>query len=454
MTICAFDCCTTSAYYNSPGQTVGKYCATHKPDGMINVKDKRCVNHGCAQRPSFNILGGKPLYCGSHQIDGMINVMTKFCEHSGCLITPVYNLPDKRGGRFCVTHKHDSMINVVNKMCDHIGCRNAPSFNLVGLQPRFCSEHKTEGMIDNKHKKCLSEGCELTPSYANMGEKIPKYCLAHKLEGMVNVKHAKCKHSGCLLFPLYNFFGENTGMYCLEHKLEGMIDMVHRKCKINNCANRPLYNTANDTKPLYCLTHKQTDMVDVANKKCKSEWCVSRRSINYGDYCIHCYIHLFPDKPIARNYKTKEKAVCDYVTTMFPNMTWISDKKVQDGCSRRRPDLLLDLGYQVIIIEIDENQHIDYDCSCENKRLMEISQDLGHRNVVFIRFNPDKYINKNKNTINSCWVINKQNICTVNKNNNKAWNDRLNSLKIQLQYWLENKTDKMIEIIQLYYDEC
>ena len=69
------------------------------------------------------------------------------------------------------------------------------------------------------------------------------------------------------------------------------------------------------------------------------------------------------------------------------------DKKIQDGCSTRRPDLFLDLGYQIIIIEIDENQHIDYDCSCENKRIMELSQDVGHRPIVFIRFNPDDYKN-------------------------------------------------------------
>jgi hypothetical protein len=42
-------------------------------------------------------------------------------------------------------------------------------------------------------------------------------------------------------------------------------------------------------------------------------------------------------------------------------------------------------------IEIDENQHVAYDCSCENKRIMELSQDVGHRPIVFIRFNPDGY---------------------------------------------------------------
>ena len=51
----------------------------------------------------------------------------------------------------------------------------------------------------------------------------------------------------------------------------------------------------------------------------------------------------------------------------------------------------------IIIVEIDENAHINYDSSCENKRLMELSQDLGFRPIVFIRFNPDDYIDKEGN---------------------------------------------------------
>ena len=43
------------------------------------------------------------------------------------------------------------------------------------------------------------------------------------------------------------------------------------------------------------------------------------------------------------------------------------------------------------MVEVDENQHNNYDCSCENKRLMELAQDLGHRSMVVIRFNPDAY---------------------------------------------------------------
>jgi hypothetical protein len=82
---------------------------------------------------------------------------------------------------------------------------------------------------------------------------------------------------------------------------------------------------------------------------------------------------MFPDQPNARNYKTKERSVVEFVTTTFPQFSWQADRRIADGCSRRRPDLFLDMGYQIIIVEVDENQHQDYDCSCENKRLMELS---------------------------------------------------------------------------------
>jgi len=136
-------------------------------------------------------------------------------------------------------------------------------------------------------------------------------------------------------------------------------------------------------------------------------------------------------------------------------MTWISDRRVIDGCSRRRPDLLLDLGYQVIIIEVDENQHMEYDCSCENKRLMELSKDVGYRNIIFIRFNPDDYKDNNDKKIKSCWSASKTNgLLTVSKKNSAEWNTRLQCLREQVQYWIDNKSGKMIETVQLFYDEC
>jgi hypothetical protein len=164
-------------------------------------------------------------------------------------------------------------------------------------------------------------------------------------------------------------------------------------------------------------------------------------------------MNLFPDKPVARNYKTKEYAVVEFVKNKFPHLNWIADKIISGGCSKRRPDLLLDLGNQVLITEIDENQHTDYDCSCENKRIMELSQDLGHRPIIFIRFNPDDY-NKGAKNITSCWGQDGNGICVIKKSKKNEWTQRLTVLEEQIKYWInpENTTNKTIEVIQLFYD--
>jgi len=206
----------------------------------------------------------------------------------------------------------------------------------------------------------------------------------------------------------------------------------------------------------YCIHNKLKRRCISCNGKDLCKNCgIVRPLKKYDNHCLNCFIHLFPDQPVSRNYKTKESSTAQFITTNFPNFTWNLDKKVEDGCSRRRPDLLCDLGYQVIIVEIDENQHTDYDCSCENKRIMQLSQDLNHRPIVFIRFNPDDYINNNNEKITSCWGLTpKTGIMKIKSNKNDEWNERLATLQTQIEYWSneENKTEKTIEIVQLYYD--
>ena len=99
-----------------------------------------------------------------------------------------------------------------------------------------------------------------------------------------------------------------------------------------------------------------------------------------------------PSNPVAVKYrKVKETEVASRISIAFPERKWVSDKRIAGGCSRRRPDLLLDLRSHVIIVEVDENCHAAYDSACEIRRTEEISADLGGRPIVFIRFNPDQY---------------------------------------------------------------
>lgn len=187
---------------------------------------------------------------------------------------------------------------------------------------------------------------------------------------------------------------------------------------------------------------------------CKSKFCETIKNKKYEGYCLFCYVHLFPEKEIVRNYKTKEIDVVDKIKNKYPNLTWIEDKIIKDGCSKKRPDLMCDFGTHVLIVEIDENAHKKYDCSCDNKRIMELSQDVGHRSIVFVRFNPDGYTNKEGKKIKSCWKINKKTgLMIIDNTKEDEWTKRVHSLNKQIKYWTKNVPGKTIETIELYYDE-
>lgn len=165
---------------------------------------------------------------------------------------------------------------------------------------------------------------------------------------------------------------------------------------------------------------------------------------------MRCFMYTFPDRPVVRNYKTKEFAVVEEIKKDFPDMTWVDDKPIKDGCSNKRPDLLLDLGYQVLNVEIDENSHTNYDITCENKRLMQISSDIGHRPLIVLRFNPDDYINEKGHNIKSCWKVGKDGIIRISKET--ECNSRLKTLKEEIQYWLTNNSEKTLHIKHLFYN--
>jgi hypothetical protein len=306
-------------------------------------------------------------------------------------------------------------------------------------------------MVDVKHKTCLDKDCIKRPTYNIETETMPLYCVDHKLPNMIDICNKRCIHPNCTIQPRYNYENEPNVIYCSKHKLENMVNLRGPKCKHENCKTQPSFNYK-DKKPEYCKSHKLDDMVDVTHKTCKTHLCDTRVNEKYEGYCLFCYIHIFPDKPVVRNYKTKEKAVADFIIDKFNKYKWVSDKTIHNGCSKRRPDLFLDLGYQIIIIEIDENQHVDYDCSCENKRIMELSQDVNHRPIIFIRFNPDDYIKDGVN-ITSCWSINHSGIYTVKKSKKSEWEERLDTLSKQVKYWCnpKNTTNKTVETIQLFY---
>ena len=325
-------------------------------------------------------------------------------------------------------------------LCVYFECENTACYNYEGRKALMCEYHKCDNMIIIQKQKCTHAKCHRIARFNIPNEKRAIYCIDHKLPDMIDLENA-----------LYNYDNKRC---CMKKINEPNLVKDKKPLEIKNicfkdgCDNIPKFNAPHKQGGMYCDEHKKMFMIIVVDRPCRTPFCTTRALQKYDEHCLFCFVHLFPHNPLTRNYKTKEASVVEFVKSTFPQYTWMNDKRVQDGCSRRRPDLLLDLGDQILIIEVDENKHVDYECSCENKRVMELSQDVGHRPIVFIRFNPDSYVVEDQK-FPSCWCLNDDGLCVLK--DKPEWKRRLDALKHQMEYWIQERTPKTIEVIQLFY---
>jgi hypothetical protein len=167
----------------------------------------------------------------------------------------------------------------------------------------------------------------------------------------------------------------------------------------------------------------------------------------YKPYCYRCYCAKNPGAVISKNFKLKEHHLVDSLREYYEDIELVHDKRIDDGCSLRRPDLRIECFTHTIIIECDEDRHTGY--SCENKRIMEIFQDLGNRPIIFLRFNPDSYKDEESGeTVKGCFKVMADNRINIQK---KEWNRRISKLRERIDYHLINVPDKEVTIEHLFY---
>jgi hypothetical protein len=128
------------------------------------------------------------------------------------------------------------------------------------------------------------------------------------------------------------------------------------------------------------------------------------------------------------------------------SLTIVCDKKIEGGCSLRRPDLFIDLGSHCIIIEVDENQHRQY--SCEEKRMIDLYEDTGFRKMVFLRFNPDAYRTEDMRH-SSPFSFTEAGTISVNQ---KEFDHRMHDLNERIQVWKEKEPEEQWTVEYLFYN--
>lgn len=449
-TLCARKGCTsTSNVFDFPGGK-GRFCKAHASSLMVNVRSVECEHKGCESKSrNFDVSGGKGRFCEEHKLEGMINVRTATCEHTGCLtkamyglkgkpsrfcakhkldgmcsriaceyedchIHASYNYPHETKSRFCTTHKLDGMVNLRKQTCQHIGCKKVPSFGFKGYPRTSCGQHKEDGMINVVAKYCEYEGCDISASFAFKGEKA-RFCRTHAEEGMVSVMRRGCRHEGCKSTSQNYDVPGGKGRFCTTHKEPDMIDVINKRCeectKIaqhgkpgsqrSHCSKhrkpgmitlprarclvcrKPAFYGVNYI-PRRCETHKTDEDQNLIERECIS--CKLVMVLDKTDKCEFCNPHTFETNRLA-----KQNALMAYLD--YYGLTGDStDEIINSGdCGRERPDRVFDFDDKIIVLECDEHQHKDRQCSCEQTRMVNISQGYGGVPVYFIRWNPDPY---------------------------------------------------------------
>lgn len=431
-----------------------KYCYFCKKNDMYQYNLlKFCIGkneEGCPlkKRPSFNLPGLVPRYCKECSSEEMIDLKHDLCintfeDGKKCTKRALFNFPNEKKPIYCgrcAKAKHgDEMIDIVVKRCIGIlengdKCMTQPSHNYPHIRtPKYCA-------------KCASK------ESPEMIDVMTKRCCGILMDG-----------KKCTTFATYNYPNKTDGLYCFNCSLDGMVAVRIKKCiecidikKYNptHKIGRAEFNISTEKSGLYCRLCKTPDMINVTYNRCKQELCDTLATLKiYEGYCSRCYFFNNPDKPLTRCYRSKEIEVSNFIKSNFEGFEISLNKTVGSGCSRKRPDIFFELGDYCLIVEVDENQHIEYDCCCESKRLVSIFDDVGERNIIFIRFNPDGYYDKNGIHIKSPWTKNTMGLTYVPKAKKPLWEDRLQILKNTIEYWLENPPEKMIEIVQLFYDQ-
>ena len=380
--------CNVRPSYNALGASKGRFCKHHRQPGMVDVISKTCEHADCSQRlPSYNSPGAaKGRFCKTHKLAGMVDVRKKVCEHTGCGVKPSFNALGTNRGRFCKEHKLTGMTNVINKTCEYAGCGKQPYFNDPGTsRGRFCKTHKLAGMVDVKNRTCEQTDCHTMPYFNSPGTTKGLYCWLHKLEGMVDVRNKTCEHADCNTQPSYGLPG-HAPSYCAPHHPEGTMKHPKRRCTVSDCRE---WSTHGITQPERCERHALPGDDNLVERACAN--CNLPNVLNAHDLCGDCSAWLTGKRPRL----AKQREVLQFLDHELQDFPYDStDRTPQDlrDCDRReRPDVMWDRADRIVILEIDEDQHKDRPCECEQTRMMNISQALGSERTIWIRYNPDAF---------------------------------------------------------------
>ena len=136
----------------------------------------------------------------------------------------------------------------------------------------------------------------------------------------------------------------------------------------------------------------------------------------------------------ARDTRTKENNIVNNIKK-YINYNWLCNKQLK---CLYRPDMYTIINNNILMIEIDENQHNNYDSKLEIERIQKIYKELDKKNMTIIRINPDIYIDSENNKHES--IV----------NNINEFNIRMNIIINIIKQNIETKQNGLTTIYLFY----
>ncbi|KAJ3366398.1 hypothetical protein GGF32_005400 [Allomyces javanicus] len=186
-------------------------------------------------------------------------------------------------------------------------------------------------------------------------------------------------------------------------------------------------------------------------KICTTVGCHLRAWEKGGGLCMICFLDANPGHVLAKAHRAKEVDVVAHVRRLCPDLPFLYNKCIPTGTARRRPDISLDLGSFVLVLEIDEDQHRGSAYVDEHARIQDLQADANGRPLVVIRFNPDRFLDAAGNVVESCWARSASGLtCVVDE---IIWLERLAVLVASSRHAIQTGKPKYaITVLKLYYN--
>lgn len=421
-----------------PGEKVS-YCSKCKTPGMLDLIRKSCK---CGKVPLFgNPKDKSPSCCASCRTSTMVNIKTKMCV---CGKVPSFGNENDKNPTCCIKCKSASMINLVGRC--KCGKRTAKYALPTSKVAEYCSLCKSDTMIYLNPKKCNCGKAQ--PSFGLKTDKIATCCSACRTSAMVNIKEKMC---ACGKIPCFGNPNDKNPTCCIKCKSASMINLKKVLCKCGKAQAHFGFKT--DKKGTCCVSCRLEGMIDIVSPKCpglinyegkgKMECPYGhRQNKTYDKYCSKCFEKNFPEDPRTEliHKNSKEEVVREFLAKNFKEFIhdtplWTSQA---DCTCRRRIDFRWLIGNTLLCVEVDEKQHKYRDQKDEELRYDDLMMLHGGK-FIFIRYNPDVYIN------------------SEGKRKNPEVASRLKQLKASILHSVERihneQNNDLVEIQWLFFDE-